>query len=102
VSVSMLPAFRSGRGGWFIFGLIGAVNRHEAFEIIVPGKGITLGPRLETSPEGTSWAVFQNLRLGRCWLMGSPGRCTAPDTTATRRDSASARTVSSSDGSISS
>src|SRR5271166_1412495 len=69
---------------------------------MVPGKGITLVEALqETCRGGVLSAAFQNLSPRRC-RTGRPGRCAASETASISSDSASARTNSSSDGSISS
>jgi hypothetical protein len=77
-------------------------KQEAAFDIMVPGKGITLVDALqETCRDGVSRAAFQNLsrRRGRA---GRPGPCAASETASISSDSASASTNSSSDGSISS
>src|SRR5262249_55497722 len=71
-------------------------------EIIVPGKGITLvdAPK-EICRDDASSRGFQNLSPCQrrvCRL----GRCAASETASISNDSASARTISNSDGSISS
>src|SRR3974390_2582829 len=78
------------------------LKQDAAFDIIVPGKGTTLVDLLQgKSGDGVSSADFQNLSP-RCFRAGRPGRCAASETALIRSDSASARTNSSSDGSISS
>jgi len=110
-SASMPPEFRGGsRGGRFIpefLLVLGAVlpsnlKQDAVFDIMVPGKGITLVDALqETCGDGASWAAFQNLSPPHR-RVGWAGRCAASETAPISSDSASARTNSSSDGSISS